>query len=224
MFEHLTLSIVLSIAALALVDSINPVELAAGIFLFTTKKPIARFLPYTIGIFFFHLIVGFIFYYGFHFILDLHIFDSHIFDRIIELIGGIVLICLGILMKKKNKIKTQAIASPSPLSTFLLGIGITASAIPTSAAYYSALGIIANDKLGFDSLGLLLLMYNLIFVLPLFILLAIYLIFQDKSQAIFEKVRNFIALHLNKILRVIVILIGLYLIVDFSLYVFHAYL
>lgn len=221
MFDNLTLSIIISIAALAAVDSINPVELLAGIFLFTTQKPISRFLPYTIGIFVFHLLIGFILYYTFHFILDFHIFDNPVFDRSIELIGGILLIVFGLIMKKKNRASAKMILSPKPLYTFLLGIGITASAIPTSAAYFSALGIIANDKLGFSSLSLLLLLYNVIFVLPLFILLIIYLIFRKNSEKIFEKIRNLITDHLNIGLKVIFVIIGLLLITDFFFYIFH---
>lgn len=223
MFEHLTLPIILSIATLAIIDSINPVEIFAGLYLFTTKKPINLFLPYAIGIFLFHLILGFILYYSFHFILDLKILDSPIFDRSIELIGGIILIILGFKLKRHNKIQTQKILNPSPFSTLLLGISITLSALPTSAAYFSALGIIANDKLGFDSLILLLLIYNLIFVLPLFILLTIYLISQKQSQKIFTKIRNFITLHLNKILKIILIIIGSLLILDVLLYIFHSF-
>jgi len=221
MFENLSLSIIVSIAALAAVDSINPVELLAGIFLFTTKKPIGRFLPYIIGIFFFHLLIGFVLFYTFHFILDLKIFDSQIFDRSIELIGGILLVIFGIVMKKHNKSTAKTVLDPKPLYTFLLGIGITASALPTSAAYFSALGIIANDKLGFESLSLLLLIYNVIFVLPLVVLLIIYLIFKDKSEKIFESARNFIFLRLNPFLKVVFILVGLFLITDFILYLFH---
>ncbi len=220
MFENLSLSIIVSIAGLALVDSINPVELLAGIFLFTTKKPIGRFLPYIIGIFFFHFLIGFALYYTFHFILDLKIFDSQIFDRSIELIGGILLVILGVLMKKHNQSTAKTILDPKPLYTFLLGIGITASALPTSAAYFSALGIIANDKLGLSSLSFLLLLYNIIFVVPLVVLLIIYLIFKDKSQKIFESVRNFISHRLNAGLKVIFILVGLFLITDFVLYLF----
>lgn len=221
MFENLSLSIVVSIAVLAAIDSINPVELLAGIFLFTTQKPIGRFLPYIIGIFFFHLVIGFALYYTFHFVLDLKILHSAVFDRSIELAGGILLVFFGITMKKHNQTKAKTILNPKPLYTFLLGIGITASALPTSAVYFSALGIIANDKLGFESLSLLLLIYNIIFILPLIVLLIIYLIFQDKSQKIFESARNFILLRLNAILKVAFILIGLYLISDFIIYLFH---
>ena len=190
MFEDLTLPIILSIAGLAIVDSINPVELFAGLYLFSTKKPINLFLPYAIGIFLFHLILGFIFYYGFHFILDLKILNSPIFDRSIELIGGIALIVLGFKLKKHNKIQSQKILNPSPFSTLLLGIGITLSALPTSAAYFSALGIITNENLGFNDLIFLLIIYNLIFVLPLFILLIIYLISQEQTTPLRSKLRS----------------------------------
>ena len=221
MFQNLSLSIIVSIAALAAVDSINPVELLAGIFLFTAQKPISRFIPYVIGIFLFHLLLGFVFYYGFHYVLDLKIFDSPIFDRSIELIGGILLIVFGLIMKKHNRSKAESILNPKPLYTFLLGIGITASAIPTSAAYFSALGIVANNELGLDSLGFLLLIYNIIFVLPLFVLLIIYIIFKKNSQKIFESARNFITHRLNAILRIIFVLVGLVLITDFIFYLFN---
>lgn len=221
MIQDIGLSIVLSIAGLAALDSINPVELLAGIFLFTIKKPLSRFFSYTIGIFVFHLILGFILYYAFHFILDLKIFDSPVFDRSIELIGGILLIYLGFTMKNQNRGTAKAILNPTPLQTFLLGIVITASAIPTSAAYYSALGIIANNKLPFGELSFLLIMYNIIFVLPLFILLGIYLIFKNRSEKIFEHVRNFIVRKLNKLMRIILILVGLLLIANFIEYLFQ---
>ncbi|MFA6296868.1 MAG: GAP family protein [Patescibacteria group bacterium] len=221
MFENLTFTIIISIASLAILDSINPLELLAALFIFSIKKPISRFLPYVIGIFFFHFLVGFILYYTLHFILNLNIFNSPIFDRSLEIIAGILLIIVGLKMKKHNKSTIKTILNPKPLYTFLLGLGITASALPSSAVYFSALGIIANDDLKFASLALLLLIYNIIFVLPLFILLAIYLLFQKRSEKVFSKIRNFIQHRLNSILKVIIILVGSFLILDFILYLFH---
>ena len=220
MFENLTTPIILSIATLAAIDSINPGEILAGLFIFSIPKPISRFLPYVIGIFLFHFLVGFVLYYTLHFILDLSIFNSQIFDRSVELIGGILLVILGFKMKKHNRSTAKKTLDPKPLYTFLLGIGITASALPASASYFSALGIIANDKLSFGSLGFLLLLYNMIFILPLIIMLAIYLIFKKGSERIFEGVRNFILIRLNAILKVVVILAGLFLIIDVILYIF----
>lgn len=219
MLENIGLPIVISIAALAAVDSINPVEFLAGIFLFTIKKPLKSFFSYTTGIFVFHFLLGFALYYIFNYILNLKIFDSPVFDRSIELIGGVLLIILGLRMKKRNESTVRRSFNVKPLYTFLLGIGITISAIPTSAAYYSALGIIANNNLTFGNLAFLLLLYNLIFILPLFILLAVYILFRKYSENIFEKIRVFIAHRLNRLLRVILILAGLFLIIDVFLYV-----
>lgn len=220
--EYIDLSIIISISVLAAIDSVNPVEILAGVFLFSVKKPLNSFFSYVTGIFVFHLLAGYIFYYAFNFILNLKILDSVFFDRSIELIGGVLLIIFGFMMKKHNKSANREIIDLRPIYTFLLGIGITASAIPTSAAYYSALGIIANDNLKFGSISLLLILYNLIFVFPLFILLAIYLLFRQNSKRIFEKVRNFIICRLNGVLKVIFILAGLFLVTNFVFYIFFA--
>lgn len=219
MDENIGLSIIASIIGLAAIDSINPVEFLAGIFLFTIKKPLSRFFPFTIGIFIFHFFTGYVFYYAFNFILGLKVFDYPVFDRSVELIGGIFLIILGFRIKKHNKSTIKRIIDPKPLYTFLLGMGITISAIPTSVAYYSAIGIIADNKLSFSDLSFFLLLYNLIFVFPLFVFLAIYLFFRKHSEKIFEKARSFIVIRLNKILRVIFILVGLLLVINFIFYI-----
>lgn len=221
MFENLTLAIVISIIGLAALDSINPLELLAALFIFTIKKPVSRFFPYVVAIFSLHFLVGFILYYTLHFILNLNIFDSPIFDRSLEIIAGIFLIIVGIKMKKHNKSTIKKVLNPKPIYTFLLGLGITASALPSSAVYFSALGIIANDDLGFSSLALLLFIYNIIFILPLFILLLIYLLLRKRSEKIFAKIRNFIQHRLNSILKIFIIFVGAFLLLDFILFLFH---
>jgi len=208
----------LSIIILALIDSINPVELLAGILLFTIKKPLTRFLYYISGIFVFHFILGFIFYYILNFIFDLKVLSSPFLDRPIELIGGILLIIFGLTLKQKNKAEVKKIIDPKPLYVFLLGIGITMSAIPTSVSYFSALGIMAENDLSLWDMCLLLLLYNLIFILPLIFLLGIYLLFGKRSESIFQKVRVFIISRLNRLLRVILVLVGLYLVINFLIF------
>lgn len=214
------LSVIIPIFVLALIDSINPVELLAGILLFTIKKPLNRFLYYVSGIFVFHFLLGFIFYYVFNFIFDLKILSSPILDRPIELVGGMLLIIFGLTLKKKNKSEARKIIDPKPLYVFLLGIGITITAIPTSVSYFSALGIMAENDLDFRNICFLLLMYNLIFILPLILLLAVYLLSGKHSEKIFQKVRTFIISRLNRLLKIVLILAGSYLVINFFMYLF----
>lgn len=218
MFLGITPSVFIPIIILAAIDSINPVELLAGIFLFTAKNPLKCFFFYVIGIFVFHFLLGFCFYYSFNYILSLEIFKSSIFDRSVELIGAVLLIIFGFRMKKSNKPRTDMDIRPAHV--FLLGIMITASAIPTSASYYSALGIIARKNMAFGDISLLLSVYNFIFIAPLFVLLALYLLFGEYSKTIFGKIRFFISAHLNKLLKIVLVLAGLYLIFDFIRHTF----
>ena len=209
------LAVILPIIVLAAIDSINPVEILAGIFLFTFKKPAKSFFSYTLGIFIFHFAVGLAFYWGIDFLLHLAVLKSPFLDRAVELVCGILLVFFGLSMKKRNKVSEKTILNPRPAYTFLLGIGITITALPTSAAYYAALGIMARNRLAWEGTALLLILYNLIFIAPLFVLLGVYLAGRQKSAKIFERIREYISVRINRLMRVILVLAGLYLIANF---------
>lgn len=85
-------------------------------------------------------------------------------------------------LKKKQQASLK-IKSVAPASLFLLGVLATITELTTAVPYFAFLAVLLNYNLHFFSVAMILLLYNLIYALPLMLLYVIY----RKKQALFER-------------------------------------
>lgn len=88
-------------------------------------------------------------------------------------------------VKVASKIK-----SVSPMALVALGVGATISELTTALPYFAFLAIIFKYQLSFLQLSFILILYNIIYTLPLMILYFIYIKAQGKFDQIYTVIKG----------------------------------
>ena len=107
---------------------------------------------------------------------------------------------------------TQGTISPGP--AFTLGAGLTVAGLPGALPYFGAIDQILRAELGPASAGFALLVYNLVFLMPLAILLIVRLLFPAQSDTIFQHVASFADRWGRQLIMVALMIVGAVLVAD----------
>ena len=199
----------------ALIDSLNPVTIAIHIYLLTTDRPIVRTISFMMGMFSAYFIGGVLIEFGLDKIITDFDFNPNFVFFIIEIIIGCLLIVSGYKYSKKvNVSTTKKPRSLKAIHTFLLGLFVTGSDIPTALPYLAAIGRMVQEDLPFLSVIALLIMYIIIFETPLIILLFMYIFSREKIEDKLLKIIPFINLWNYRLTVVFLILFGMFLVID----------
>lgn len=224
-------TLLVSLVAIAALDSLNPTATALQIYLLSTPKPIARSISFIFGVFLAYWTAGLLIILGLGQLMrtaisavDFALSESYLYG--IQLLIGIVLSVVGFMLKTSTQPSQKK--HPQKLTvdrTFLLGLAVTIWEFPTALPYLAAIEQITRAKLDLFGIMSILGVYNLIFVLPLIILLGIYIVFHQESAILLHRINRAIAIWSPKILRILLLGLGLLLISDSLAYCFgHSFL
>jgi cytochrome c biogenesis protein CcdA len=220
-----------SLVAIAALDSLNPTAITLQIYLLSTPKPIARSIAFIVGVFLAYWTAGFLVLLGLRSLImkvisraNVSFPEPHIYS--IQFLIGLTLLVVGLSME--TSIHGEEVKRPKKLTserTFLLGMAVTMMDFPTALPYLAAIEQIARAKLDLFSIMGVLGVYNLIFVVPQIILLGIYVRFHQQSITLLHRINRAIAIGSPKILRVLLLGLGILLIVDSLAYSFgHSFI
>jgi cytochrome c biogenesis protein CcdA len=209
-----------SLVAIAALDSLNPTAIALQIYLLSTPKPMARSIAFVVGVFLAYWTSGLLAILGLSKLIATAIGKSgfslaepHLY--IIQFLIGLALFITG--LKLKTSIQKDREKRPAKLTadrTFLLGLAVTIWEFPTALPYLAAIEQIAKAKLDVSAIASILGLYNLIFVLPLIILIFIYILLPQQSGTLLRRINRSIAIWSPKILRALLLGLGILLIAD----------
>jgi cytochrome c biogenesis protein CcdA len=220
-----------SLVAIAALDSLNPTAITLQIYLLSTPKPIGRSIAFILGVFFAYWTTGLLVILGLRSLMmtliskaNIYVPEPHIYT--IQLLIGIILLTAGFSLESSPQ--TDQEKRPKKLTpdrTFLLGMAMTILEFPTALPYLAAIEQIARAKLEVLSLMGVLGLYNLVFVSPLIMLLSIYMLFHQQSAALLHQINRSIAIWSPKILRALLLGLGILLILDSIAYSFgHSFI
>ncbi len=224
-------TLLMSLAMIAAFDSLNPTATALQIYLLSTPKPIARSISFIFGVFSAYWAMGLLITLGWGQLMKTALSTvnfawSEPYFYGIQLLLGIVLFIVGFTLKSSTQPNQKK--RPQKLTadrTFLLGMAVTIWEFPTALPYLAAIEQITRAKLDLFSIISILGVYNLIFVLPLIILLSIYITFHQESTILLHRINRAIAIWSPEILRILLLGLGLLLITDSIGYYFgHSFL
>lgn len=166
-----SLSLLPSMLAIALVDSLNPSLFVAQFYLLTTRRPKTRILSYILGLLLVNFLGGILILSGARVVIVefLNSFTPALFYGA-QLVLGVVLIVFGLWMRVSahREIEAKKPRSLHPVHTFLLGMLVMLNEITTALPYFVAIERIAQAQVDAAQGVGLLIFYNLIFSLPLF--------------------------------------------------------
>lgn len=222
---------IVPLVALAALDSLNPTATAIQVYLLSTPKPIVRCVLFILGVFLAYWTAGLLIVLGFGKVITTLMssagsFLSNPIIYVLQFIIGAVMLAVGWTLNTANEQK--AVKHPKnlkPTYTFLLGLGVTIWEFPTALPYLAALERVIQARLDILSIMSVLGLYNVVFVLPLVILLGIYIVFQESAAGQLNAINRSINKFAPKILRVVLICLGAVLIFDGIAYLFgHPFL
>ena len=204
MFKLLLMTVMTSAA-----DSINPIAITQQFVLQGMVKKAKHIWYFIIAIGVTNFTGGLLAYYGLISVISEFMkgltakFGTGIY--IAEFIIGVLFLISTIYILFKNRIKkietkedddneknkiAKKIKSVSPLSLTVLGIIATISELTTALPYFAFLTILFNYKLNVAALLIILVIYNIIYSLPLIIMYFIYVKAQDKFDNLYKFIKD----------------------------------
>lgn len=180
----------LSLLALALVDSINPSAIVVTLYLLSRERATTQVAVYIGSIFSTYLLLGVLMMSGLAALLPsiAQIFSGRI--------GFILQACVGLAMLV-YALRAPRAAAPAPqpaASTYaalaMLGVTVTTMELPTAVPYFGAIALLTASELTMATWLPLLILYNAIFVLPPILLVAGHLAFGKRMEAKYAALRD----------------------------------
>jgi cytochrome c biogenesis protein CcdA len=219
-------TLLISLVAIAALDSLNPTAIALQIYLLSTPQPIARSISFIVGVFLAYWTAGLLVILGLRKLImtvitnaDFSISEPHLYT--IQFLIGLILLIAGLRLKTSTAADRRKHPKKlTPDRTFLLGMAMTILEFPTALPYLAALEQIARAKLDLFTIMSLLGLYNLVFVSPLIMLGVIYILFQQQSATLLHRINRSIAIWSPKILRLLLLGLGILLTIDSLAYSF----
>ena len=228
------LTLLITLFGIAILDSINPSAIVITVAqLSNGKNPVAKCLAYIFGIYITYFFLGTVLYssysaFGNSFKIDFNglinfINQPPIWAFYLQLVIGISLIIYSIHyfrpkiqeVTEVKDIKLSSIESKTSLTaSFLLGITVTGVEAFTALPYFGAISTLYISNLGFFRSLILLIIYNIIFILPPLILVLMYKIFTSKFEELTIKIKSNLGKYTHKVLKYGFIILGIYLSIE----------
>jgi cytochrome c biogenesis protein CcdA len=205
-----------------LTDVINPVLLAAVIFSLGSRRPFLNSWAILLGWLIVYFLSGILLAMGLEAIM-IFLQNPRPVDFYIQLLVAGLLLWFGITMVRKNNPRNKSpeygdVAELGIGSSFLIGATINVIGLPFAVPYFAVLDQIVKSDLTWIPALLVLLTYNILYILPFSLLMLIRLIYKDKSDAIFYVINEKMERIGNVLMPLIIFMIAAILILDSILY------
>lgn len=182
------------VIAVAVVDALNPSTVLPALLYALGRHARRDVAAFTAGVFVVSTLGGLVLVFGPGRAL-LHVVShpSHRTVRLIEAAVGVLLIVIAAILWRTRARVARSLAQDrrkAGNSAFLIGAGIMAAELPTALPYFGALiAVTEGAHSALASLGYVLL-YNVVFVAPLLVLLAVIVISGERGAKLAARVRG----------------------------------
>lgn len=180
------IGLLVTVFGLALIDSLNPSALVATLYLLTQKSYVLKVSTYMAAVFLSYFVIGVLLMLGLDTVWGY--FDGPVAYAVQGFAGALMLL-YGIFAPTKNAEKktTRVPRSQSLGAVFLLGLTISVVEFSTALPYLGAIAILTNANVAVVQWVPVLVAYNLVFVLPPFLLLGVYRAFGTRLGPVLER-------------------------------------
>jgi cytochrome c biogenesis protein CcdA len=224
---HAVLRLIGIVIAIGLADSLNPGTVAPALYLATSESPKDKLVKFTAGVFIVYLAGGALIAAGpGQLLLSLVPHPGPIFLQYVEMGAGVVMIVgAALLWRYRHPLKEKELPEviAGGRSSFLFGAGLTLVELPTAFPYFGALAAIVASHLGFVREAILVVLFNVMFIVPLLgIVETLYLAGEHAEQRL-GRVKDHLQRHWPVILAVVALAAGLFTIgLGATSYIHHA--
>lgn len=218
------LFLLIFLLGMSFVDSLNPFSIAVHILLLGVLKNTNRIIFYITGILVVYLVGGILIFTGstaiFAKLMEQFARVPEFILYLLESIFGVILVVYGFLefRKEKQSRQLQVGQDVSTWALLLLGGGGTLSDLPTAIPYLGFIAKMTEMKIDVWLGCSLLLIYNVIYILPLLIIWLLYQTYKDKIRYRMESIAAKIEKANKYIIVIFCEIIGVVFIIDSLLY------
>jgi cytochrome c biogenesis protein CcdA len=205
------LGIVISIG---LADSLNPGTIAPALYLASGERARGRVLEFTVGVFIVYFVGGVIIALGpGRLLISLIPHPHHRIAYLIETIAGVAMVAgAGLLWRHRDRLSNRDPPdfNPQGRSSWVLGATITAIELPTAFPYFAAIATVVGGDVGPARATVLLLIFNVCFILPLLAILATLTFAGERAVPRLARGRDFLQGHWPQLLAVLGVTAGVF--------------
>lgn len=208
--------LVLSVIALAVVDSVNPTSIAAQMLLLSLPRPLPRAVAFVTGVFLTYLVCGVLLLVGLDRLFDELLLHPPASVYAAQIALGLVLCALALRVRRGAgaSLLEQRLRASAYGSAFLLGVGATLGDLTTALPYVVAVGRIVHVAPGPLAAGGLLVLYDAIYATPLLALAALTLALREEAGPAFARLGPRVRSWGPRLAAGFVALVGLTLVAD----------
>jgi cytochrome c biogenesis protein CcdA len=205
------------VVSIGLADSLNPTTIAPALYLASGEKRRARVSEFTLGVFGVYFLGGALVALGPGQLLLALVPKPHAHTRyILEIIAGVALLVaaayLWLTRHRLARRELPALGAESK-SSAILGATIIAVELPTAFPYFAAIAAIVGSGLHPVNQLVLLVLFNLCFVLPLLAIIATLTFAGDKADRVLATGRRFLQRNWPVVLSGLLGLAGVFILV-----------
>jgi cytochrome c biogenesis protein CcdA len=205
------------VVSIGLADSLNPTTIAPALYLASGEGARERVAEFTVAVFVVYFLGGALIALGpGQLLLALVPKPDNEDKHVIEIVAGAAMLVAALLLwlhrDRLSDRKLPAVDAKGR-SSAILGATITAVELPTAFPYFAAIAAIVGSDLSVPKQLILLLLFNVCFILPLIGIVATLAFAGDRADRILATGRDFLQRHWPAILAGISLLAGIFVLV-----------
>jgi cytochrome c biogenesis protein CcdA len=200
------------VISIGLADSLNPTTIGPALYLAASDEPKSRVAQFTIGVFAVYFLGGALIALGpGELLLALVPKPTHTAKYVLEIVVGAAILAAGVVLWcNRQRLAHRQVPQPRAegRSSAILGATISAVELPTAFPYFAAIAAIVGSGPGPIHQVLLLLLFNVCFVLPLLMILVTLWWAGDRADEVLGRWRAFLQKHWPELLSGVALLAG----------------
>lgn len=204
------------VVSIGLADSLNPSTIAPALYLATGERARGRVAEFTLAVFAVYLLGGIAIALGpGQLVLSLVQRPSHLARHLIEIAAGAAMLgASGALWYHRRHLARQEAPDfdPHGKSSVVLGATITAIELPTAFPYFAAIAAVVGSDVGVTRQVLLLLVFNVCFVLPLLGIVGTLTFAGPRAERLLAAGRGFLERHWPVVLAGLALAAGVFVV------------
>jgi cytochrome c biogenesis protein CcdA len=209
MFRVLALAV-----SVGLADSVNPSTIAPALFLAGGPHPRREVAQFTMAVFAVYLLGGAVFALGLGQLILSIVPKPDREDRyVLEVIAGGAVVAAGVFIWYfRHRLSAHELPTPKSdtRSAAYLGAAITAVELPTAFPYFAVIAAIVGSGLSAPKQAVVLVVFNICFVLPLIAILAILTFTGPRAHQLLSRGRLWLENRWPQVLAGLVVAAGLF--------------